>query len=164
MKNGWRDAMRNAAVSGSIAALTSTAALMAAGRRETGSALAPTNAVSHWIWGDRAARHDEPSARYTLVGYTIHHLASVFWAVVYQRLLGRSADRGVPGRAVAGGLAVAALACFVDYRLTPRRLQPGYEMRLSRPALAGVYTAFGLGLALGAIVNARARRGARHRA
>jgi hypothetical protein len=37
----------------------------------------------------------------------------------------------------------------VDYRLTPRRLMPGYERRLSQPSLLAVYAAFAAGLALG---------------
>jgi hypothetical protein len=161
MRNRWDRALRDAVVSGTIAAVTSTAALAAAGRMETGSAVAPTNAISHWIFGDSAASRNEPSARHTLVGYAIHHGASVFWALVYERLFGRHTANGDPARALGAGLAVSALACFVDYKLTPRRLQPGYEMRLSRPALAGVYAAFGVGLAAGAIVNARSRRASR---
>lgn len=157
MDRQWTGAARNAAVSGSVAALASTAALAAAGRVETGSFVAPTNAISHWFHGARAARHDEASVRHTLVGYATHHAASVFWAAVFERLFGRRTRRGDPLAAVGGGLAVAALACFVDYRLTPKRLQPGYEMRLSRPALAAVYAMFGLGLAAGALVNARAK-------
>jgi len=154
----WLEAARDALTSGTLGAITSTAALAAAGLRETGSSVAPTNAISHWYWGDRAAMHDEPSLQYTLFGYATHHVASVFWATFYERWFGKAKDRGDVVPAVAGGLAVSALACFVDYKLTPRRLQPGYEMRVSRPALGVVYTAFGLGLAVGAIFNAANRR------
>ena len=51
--------------------------------------------------------------------------------------------------------AASAVACFTDYPLTPRRLHPGYEMRLSTPSLALVYGAFGLGLAAGALLCRR---------
>jgi hypothetical protein len=156
MKKPWPQVMRDAAVSGTLAAVASTAVLAAAGRAETGSAFAPTNAISHWIFGDEAARRDDASARHTLVGFAIHHGASVFWALVFERLFGRANARGDVLPALGAGMAVSALACFVDYQLTPKRLQPGYEMRLSRPALAAVYVAFGAGLALGALVNARA--------
>jgi hypothetical protein len=47
------------------------------------------------------------------------------------------------------------VACFVDYQLTPDRLKPGYERHLSRPSLAVVYGAFGVGLALGAMLSRR---------
>jgi hypothetical protein len=156
MAKPWRQSLRDAAVSGSIAAVTSTAVLAAAGRVETGSAFAPTNAISHAIFGDAAAQRDDASARHTLVGFAIHHAASVFWALVFERSFGRANARGDLLPALGAGMAVSALACFVDYQLTPKRLQPGYEMRLSRPALAAVYAAFGAGLALGAVVNARA--------
>jgi hypothetical protein len=42
---------------------------------------------------------------------------------------------------------VATLACVVDCTVTPPRLTPGYEKRLSRRSLALVYLAFGAGLA-----------------
>lgn len=45
-----------------------------------------------------------------------------------------------------------ALACFTDYQLTPPRLRPGFEQRLSRRSLLLVYGAFGIGLAAGAIL------------
>ncbi len=45
--------------------------------------------------------------------------------------------------------------CFADYQLTPRRFQPGYEAHLSKPSLAVVYGAFGVGLALGAMLCRR---------
>ena len=153
----WRQAARDALTSGSLGSVASTVALAAAGYKETGSVVAPTNAISHWYWGDRAAKHDEASLRYTVFGYATHHVASIFWATFYERWFGNAKDRGDVVPAVAGGLAVSALACFVDYELTPRRLQPGYEMRLSRPALGVVYAAFGIGLAVGGIVNAATR-------
>lgn len=40
------------------------------------------------------------------------------------------------------------MACWVDYKLTPRRLQPGFEQRLSTPSMVAVYGSFALGLAL----------------
>jgi hypothetical protein len=158
MQKAWRRTVRDAAVTGTVAAVLSTAVLAAAGRREAGSAFAPTNATSRWLYGEEeAASVDGPTARHTLVGYAIHHGASIFWALVYELLFGtEAARRGAIVTPLVKGLAVSGLACFVDYQLTPRRLQPGYELRLSKPALAGVYLAFGVGLGLGAVVNARA--------
>ena len=42
-----------------------------------------------------------------------------------------------------------------DYPLTPQRFQPGYEVHLSKPSLAVVHGAFGVGLALGAMFSRR---------
>lgn len=153
MEQSVGEVVGRAALSGTAAALASTAVLAATGQHEARSPFAPTNATSHWLWGDRAARKDRASARFTGLGFATHHAASVFWALVYESASGR---RREPVRAVATGLAVAALACFVDYQLTPRRFQPGYERRLSRAALTGVYAAFGIGLALRDVFNGRA--------
>lgn len=151
----WTKAIKDGVISGGITSALSTVALAARGRQESGSAYAPTNAVSHWFWGDEAAHHNEFSARYTLVGYGIHHGAATLWATLYERWFGRTAERGDLIPALAGGAAVSALACFVDYKMTPHRLQPGYEMRLSKRSLLMVYGAFGVGLALRGLAESR---------
>lgn len=151
----WKQAMHDGAVSGSIASLLSTAVLAVRGQHETGSPFAPTNAISHWIWGDRAAAHDEANKRHTLVGYAIHHAASTLWAVCYEKWCGDLAQRKKMLSVAAGAAAVSGLACFVDYQLTPRRLRPGYEMRLSRPSLFLVYSAVGAGFLLSSLLDVR---------
>jgi len=153
----WPQAIRDGAVSGSVASITSTVALSARGQEETDSPYAPTNAISRWFWGDRAAMHDGPSARYTAVGYAIHHASSTLWAVVYERWFGEKAERRELVPAIAGGAAVAAMACFVDYKMTPYRLQPGFEKRLSTPSLFLVYASFGAGLVLRGLAASRKR-------
>jgi hypothetical protein len=143
----WEEALRASLVSGSAANLASLIALTVAGKLESDNGIAPTNAISHWIWGDNATREDDASLRHTLVGYGIHHAASIFWAVFYEKWFGQDDDKPEP-QALAEQAAMAALACFVDYQLTPKRLTPGFEKRLSRKSLFVVYTAFGLGLGL----------------
>jgi len=137
--NNWSKSFKDGLISGSLASLVSTAVLALRGRSEAGSAYAPVNAVSHWIYGNRAARQDRPSARYTLPGYVIHHGSSLLWGVVYERWFGRRAEQKDLLPALTGAVAVASLACFVDYKLTPERLQPGFEKRLSTPSMAMVY-------------------------
>jgi len=151
----WKIALRRGLVSGTTASLLSSAALAAFGKRETGSMFAPTNAISHWIWGDKAARRDGPTLRYTLVGYLIHHASATFWAVLFERFAGEKLDGKSVALTVEAATAASAVACFTDYQLTPPRLRPGYEKRLSVPALAVVYGAFGLGLAAGALLSRR---------
>lgn len=153
--DNWNTAFRRGLVSGTTASVLSTAALALLGRAETGSPYAATNAISHWIWGDKAARQDGPSLPYTLTGYAIHHGSSTFWAVLFERYCARWLDRKDTATTIATATATSAVACFTDYRLTPERLHPGYEKRLSRPALALVYGAFGLGLAAGAMLCRR---------
>jgi hypothetical protein len=151
----WNIATRRGLVSGTAASALSTVALAALGKAGTGSAFAPTNAISHWIWGEKAARRDRPTLRYTAAGYLIHHLSATFWAVLFERFMGERLDRLAPAPTLAAATATSAIACFTDYQLTPRRLHPGYEKRLSKPSLAVVYGAFGLGLAAGALMSRR---------
>ena len=143
--------MRDALVGGALGSALSTVALIAAGKRETGSPYAATNASSQWIWGDDALQQDGASLRYTLTGYLIHHASAAMWAAIHSRLYGQRPDARSPLRAAAGAVTAAAAACFVDYRLTPKRLTPGFEHRLSRQSMALVYAMFAAGLALGSM-------------
>lgn len=157
----WRRAWKDGTDAGAVASLLSAAVLALASRREAGSAFACLNATSHWIWGDGAAGHQGASLRYTGAGYLIHHAASCFWAVLYERSVGeRVQELPAPAR-IAAGLTAAAVACVVDYRVAPHRLSPGFELRLSKPAITAGYVAFGLGLALaGTFRSAREERSA----
>lgn len=151
----WTTSLQRGLVGGAASSIVSTAALALLGRAEAGSACAPTNAVSHWIWGDEAAGHDGFSLKYTLTGYAIHHLSATFWSVLFEKLAGEKLDHRDVRITLAASAATSALACFADYKLTPERLKPGYEKRLSKKSLAGVYAAFAVGLALGAIALRR---------
>lgn len=147
----WKTVLAQGALAGTLASLLSTAVLAITGRRETGSAAAPINAVSHWYWGDKALRRQRTDLSHTALGYLTHHLASTFWASAYAALSrNKPALRTTPGLLL-GAAATSATACFVDYQLTPRRFTPGFEHRLSTGALAGVYAAFAIGLAAGAL-------------
>jgi len=144
----WTDALRDGAILGAAASVLSAAALVAAGKRQERAWAATLNTPSQWLWGDEARHVEAASLRHTAIGYATHHGSSVFWAVLYARYArGAVATRGLPAE-LAAGCAAAALACFVDYRLTPRRLQPGFEAHLPRRSMAGVYAAFGVGLGL----------------
>lgn len=143
--------IRQAMASGSVASIVSTAVLAGCGTRDCRSAYAPVNAVSHWLWRDTAVYQQRATLRYTLAGYVIHHAMSILWAVAYEAWLGK---RPRPAWQVCtAGLGVAGAACLVDLKATPQRLTPGFERRLSGPSLAGVYVAFGIGLALMRIVR-----------
>lgn len=140
--------LRDAIVSGSRASATSTAALALAGCRDCSSAFAPVNAISHWIWRERAIRRDDASLRYTAAGYAIHHIASVFWSCAFEGLGRLSGRQRSDNEVLLDAAAVTALAAVVDLRCTPQRLTPGFERRLEPVPLAAVYVAFGIGLAL----------------
>lgn len=146
----WSVPLAQGAVAGSLASVLSSLVLAWMGRRETGSASAPTNATSQWLWGDESLHQQQPDLRHTVNGYLIHHGASVFWATVYAAVARNRPALRSPAGIVAGAAATSALACFVDFNLTPGRLTPGFEHRLSRSARAAAYGAFAVGLAAGA--------------
>ena len=150
----WDQALRDAVVSGGAASFISTLALGIASKLEAGHAPAALNSTSHWLWGDREAITDEVSIRHTGVGFATHHASAYMWAVLHERLVGDWAETS-PTAAIVAGLGTAAVACTVDYTVTPRRLTPGFELRLCRPAMAAGFVAFGIGLAAAAIARSR---------
>src|SRR4051812_27481141 len=116
-----RDILRRALVSGSAASVLSSLVLAWRGRREAQDGAAPLNGPSQWIWGTAAPYERGFSMRHTLVGYAIHHLASLFWAAIYEAARPETRE-ALPTIAAAAGTAVTA--SFVDYQLTPQRLEP----------------------------------------
>ena len=154
-----RHTLADALVSGAIASTAAAATAAARGARDSGSAIAPINATSHIVWGSEAGDVDRIRATYTLPGLALNAGAGVFWAMLYERVFGEVAERGDAARAIAGGAAVAALAYVTDYHLVPKRLTPGWEMRISRRSLALVFTALALALPVrGLLRNRMARR------
>lgn len=153
--DNWKTMIGRGMLPGAAASLSSTVALALCGKNDSGSHYGATNAVSHWIYGDKAFRHSEPSMKYTLVGYAIHHASALFWATIFEQLAGKVLNKkDVKSTAIAAAMA-SAVACFVDYQMTPHRLKPGYERRLTTGSMALVYAAFGVGLAAGALMNRR---------
>lgn len=154
----WIRAGRQALVSGTIASVLSTGVLALIGKSKLDKPLAPTNATSHWLWGDEEAYNAlEPSLEHTAVGYATHHASALMWATIFERWLNHSGALR-PSEIVRDAVGMTALASFVDYQLTPKRLTPGFEAHLSKGALVGVFAAFGAGLALGAILNRQHER------
>lgn len=155
----WTQAARDGLWPGMASGLLSLAVLAWRGRQETGSALAPVNAPSHWLWSDRALRRDDASWRYTGVGMLVHQGAAVFWSVLYERFFA-SRRLAHPLHADLRDAALAtAAAATVDFVMTPKRFTPGFEKRLSARGLVWVYAGFALGVALGS--RAVRRHGAR---
>lgn len=149
----WGNAIRNAVPTGTLAATLVALTAGSLGKLESGRAIAPINAISHILWGDHAARRVKPSLKYTGTGLALNEVASIFWSVIYEKFFGRAARRGNVAKALAGGAVVAAAAYVTDYHLVPKRLTPGFEKRLSRRALFGVYAAMALSLGAGALLT-----------
>lgn len=134
-------------VTSSIATAATTVAALLFAKRETGSAPAALNATSHIVWGDDAARHDELDWQHTALGGLLNAGAMGAWAGVQHALFPK--PRSLLGAAGVGA-AVSALAYVTDYWVVPKRLTPGFEKRLSKPALLGIYAALATALAVGA--------------
>jgi hypothetical protein len=143
-----------AAKTGSLAGAATTAAIAWLGAREAGSAAGPINATSHVLWGDEAGATDAIDVKHTLPGLLINGGAGVFWALVYELLRSR-ARPGDRAAALANGAAVAGLAYVVDYHLIPRRLTPGWELRLSRRSVALGFVVLGAALGLSGVRRVR---------
>lgn len=150
----WTDTLKEAWLPGMIAGLVSGLVLVVGGRRDTGHAPAAVNAPSQWLWGEKALHKNHSSAKYTATGMAIHQASSLLWAFVNQLLLGRTAASR-PGRSLGTAALTTAMAAWVDLRVVPERLSPGFQHRLSRDNLVLVYVLFALGLALGNTLNQR---------
>lgn len=138
----WPDIARSGAWAGALSML----ALVVAGRIERGSGAAALNAPAHWLWGQESLRRDDWSLRHTATGAAIHLASAGFWA----GLMHAACPRAARERPVATAAVTTATAAFVDLALTPERLTPGFERRLSPRSLAWTYGLFALGLALAA--------------
>jgi len=147
----WRTVLREGLVQGSFAGVLSSLVLAALGPRQAGSAAAPINAASHWLWGDEALREDRATVRHTATGLATQLAASVFWAALWSAIHGRRPQAKRVPQAIAGGVATSAAAYVIDYTITPRRFTPGYEHRLDGRGMLAVYAALAAGFALGAI-------------
>jgi len=148
----WKRTLREGLVSGTLAGLLSAVVLAVTGKRETGSAVAAVNAESHWLWGDESLQEDRPTLRHTLTGFVTHQLSTVFWATLYALVRGeRKAVHRVP-EALIGGIATSVAAAAIDYTLVPKRVTPGFEHRLSKTSMVGVFAAIAAGIAIGALL------------
>jgi hypothetical protein len=156
----WKRAFRDALYSGAMASVASAAALALCGKLEGTTASGPINGPSQWVWGRGAAYRRRADFRHTVVGYAVHHLMATGWAVLHEKAFGRETGEVSRPRAqrLREGAITATAACLVDYKVAPRRLQPGFDVQLSKPSLLIVYAAFALGLSLGHSVNRRRGR------
>ena len=144
----WEHAYGNALVSGTVASITSTVALSMLGKAELDRSAAPLNGPSQWIWGRHAPYQNRFSFRYTVVGYLIHHAASVFWAIWYEKLRQRlpPADNAIAVVAPAAvittdrvrrRLSLHSTATHARIRAPPLESIAAYRLRSVRSRLGG---------------------------
>jgi hypothetical protein len=138
---------------GLLAGAGTTVAVMACGKAEAQGGIAPLNAVSHIPFGDKAARQDQASLKYTLTGLLLNMAAVSGWAAMQQWLVRRN-KRSLLTH-LAAGATTAATAYVVDYHVVPKRFTPGFEERLSPRSLAVVYGVLAVSLAAGSLLGSR---------
>jgi hypothetical protein len=146
--NDWKSSARQALVSGAGAGLISAAVMAAAGKIEGGTAAGPINGPSQWLFGRQAAYRRQPSVRHTATGLIIHCLTAAGWALLHERVFGRNKAAQPASVKLRNAAVTAAAANFVDYKLTPKRLQPGFDVQLSKTSMFAVYAAVAVGLTL----------------
>ena len=151
-------ALRAALLPGAVACATSAAALAVCSQIESGHAAAALNGPSQWLWGEAEAYTRRATMRHTAVGSAIHFFTSVMWATAHELAFGRTdpATKSAP-RICAEAAVTAATGYIVDYHLTPRRFQPGFEKHLGGLSMFATYAAFGAGLAAVALARRRSR-------
>jgi hypothetical protein len=142
----------SALVTGSVASIVSTFALAAMAKAEGKGGIQPTNATSHWLYGDNAARMQEVDFAHTGAGFATHHASAIFWSVPFEAWLEEHPPQSLTAL-LGSAAAVSALAAVVDYGITPKRFTPGWEHVLSKPSMVGAFGSLALGLALGAVVS-----------
>ena len=143
-----------ALVSGSVTSLVSAAGLALLAEAEGKAPLQPLNATSHWLNGAAAATRRNVDARHTAVGYATHHASCVFWAVPFAAWQAtRPARTGA--ELLRDAVLMAAVAAAVDYGATPKRFTPGWELVLSKTAMAAAYGALALGFVAGTMASRR---------
>ena len=139
---------------GLLAGALSALVLAWRGHTDTGSAVAPVNAHSHWFWPQQALQRNDVSLKHTATAGALHLGSALMWSALYSWLRGRRLHPTARD-AVTDAAAVAALAAVVDLKLVTQRLNPGVEHRLRRPSLGLVYAGFAAGLALGGLLQLR---------
>ena len=145
--------IENSLRTGAIASAATTLAASICGKIEEDNGVAPLNAVSHILWGDSAAKVDEPTLAHTVPGISLNTAAVTGWAAVQEMLLPKSNRR--LDTAIFSGVVVSGLAYLVDYYVVPKRFTPGFEKRLSNRSLFGIYATLAASLAVGSMLGKR---------
>jgi hypothetical protein len=141
--------LRNCLFSAIGGGVVSHATVALRSRAEQGRADLPMHAVSHMVWGDPPQAHQGKHAYNEAMGTALHHGACVFWAVMFESLFGKRAERSTSS-ALVGGATTAAAAYIIDYHVVADRLNPGFHAHLSPRSVFLVYAGLAVGLAAGA--------------
>lgn len=151
-----RDGLRDGLRTGLAGAAAVSAALAAMGKAKHGTtAWTPFNAIAHMVFGDRATGVSGFAPKETLSGLGLNVGSLGVWGGLYEKFAGGVAFPA----SLATGAAASALIWVFDYKIMPRRLQPGFEKRLGTESVVATYALLALTLGLSPLW----KRGGKHR-
>lgn len=127
-------------------ALASTGAALVLSRLRTGSYGPGVNCTAHWLYGNKAADVNKLDAAHSLTGIATNTAAVLFWSWFYHKALGRQPKMV---RTLMATAALGPVSCLIDYKATPKRFTPGWELVFSRTDMAIIYLAMVLGMLSG---------------
>ena len=134
---------------GAILSATTIGAIMLAGKRETGSAWSPLNAICHIVDGDEVSQPNEFSPRASLLGLGLNATIMFAWATLYEGALAVTRKKSGPLPAAAA----ATAAYVIDYKLVPPRYTPGIEKKIGHGSVLAVYAVLAATHALSPLWN-----------
>lgn len=114
-------------------------------------AAAPINATSRVVHGEKAARRNQVSLKYTVIGFGLNYAASLLWGAVYERM--RHGKAPTLGAALGRGTATAATAFVIDQYVVPRFAGQGMAKRLDDRQLMATYVAMALSLPIRELID-----------
>ena len=152
-----RSTLASALLTGTVASIATTGALMLLAKQQGKRVHQPTNATSHWLHGEKAGAVRDADASHTALGYATHHASAVFWALLFESWLADRPRRS-PTQMLADAAGMATIAAAVDYAIVPKRLTPGWEAVLPKRSIALTFGVLALSLAGGALINQELRR------
>lgn len=129
-------------------ALASSSAALILSRIRTGSYGPGVNCTAHWLHGDDAAKIGRLDVSHSLAGIATNTSAVFFWAWFYDRALGRNPT---VMRTLLLTAALGPVSCVVDYKATPKRFTPGWELVFSRSDMAVIYLSMVVGMLCGTL-------------
>ncbi|AQS92060.1 hypothetical protein A0U94_05005 [Gluconobacter albidus] len=98
--------------------------------------------------GDDAAKIGRLNVSHSLAGIATNTSAVFFWAWFYDRALGRNPT---VMRTLLLTAALGPVSCVVDYKATPKRFTPGWELVFSRSDMAVIYLSMVVGMLCGTL-------------
>ncbi len=157
MTHAARPFLRQSCLSGTVCGLMLSTVVGLTSRLTTGRSSLGLNAISHIVWGPKAARQTSWTSRYTGTGLLLNQGACLFWAGCYEALLRKQPPHSVT-KSVADAMKIAALAYVVDYHVIPKRFTPGFEFVFPRRLFPLLYVGLAASLFAGATFCARRPR------